>query len=50
VPHRVRDLTWPEVLVGGAEREFDAEGRLVSESYQRALDTLIDRLADPSEG
>jgi chromate reductase, NAD(P)H dehydrogenase (quinone) len=50
VPHRVRALTWPEVLVGGAEREFDAEGKLVAESYRTALDTLITRLADPSEG
>lgn len=50
VPHRVRDLTWPEVLVGGAESEFDADGKLVADSYRTALDTLIGRLADPSEG
>jgi chromate reductase, NAD(P)H dehydrogenase (quinone) len=50
VPHRVQALTWPEVLVGGSEREFDADGRLVAESYRTALDTLISRLADTSEG
>ena len=46
VPHRVEALTWPEVLVGGAEREFDAEGRLVADSYVKALDGLMARLAD----
>ena len=45
VPHRVEALTWPEVLVGHAEREFDAEGRLVAESYRKALGGLVERLA-----
>ena len=44
-PHRVEALTWPEVLVGHAEREFDSEGRLVAESYRTALAGLMGRLA-----
>ena len=43
-PHRVQALTWPEVLVGGAASEFDAEGRLVSERYQGAVRDLMARL------
>lgn len=46
VPHRVEALTWPEVLVGHAEREFDAEGRLTGESYRQALSGLMGRLAE----
>jgi chromate reductase len=44
VPHRVEALTWPEVLVGHAERAFDGEGRLVSDSYRQALAALMERL------
>ncbi len=44
VPHRAMVLTHPEVLVGGAKNHFDAEGRLVTESYIEKLDALIDRL------
>ncbi len=50
VPHRVEALTWPEVLVGHAEREFDAEERLVTESYRKALAGLIERLATGAAG
>ncbi len=46
VPHRTEVLTWPEVLVGGAEKEFDPEGRLVAENYRSVLGQLVDRLAD----
>jgi len=45
VPHRVEALTWPEVLVGNAESEFDAAGRLVNERYREALAQLMGRLA-----
>lgn len=48
VPHRVEALTWPEVLVGNAEREFDDGGRLVSESYRKAVGDLMGRLAKTS--
>lgn len=44
-PHRVEALTWPEVLVGGAEAAFDAEGRLVADSDRDSLSELIGRLA-----
>lgn len=45
MPHRVEALTWPEVLVGNADKEFDADGRLVSESYRKVLTELMGRLA-----
>jgi chromate reductase len=45
-PHRLEVLTWPEVLVGGAEREFDAEGRLLADSYRQAVTGLVGRLAE----
>lgn len=45
VPHRVEALTWPEVLVGSAEAEFDAGGRLVNERYRAVLAQLMVRLA-----
>lgn len=44
-PHRVEALTWPEVLVGGADKEFDAAGNLTAESYRKLLAQMIDRLA-----
>jgi len=44
-PHRVEAVVWPEVLVGAAEGEFDAEGRLVSARYAGALDGLMAGLA-----
>lgn len=43
-PHRVEALGWPEVLVGSAPKEFDAEGRLVNERYRSQLATLMERL------
>jgi chromate reductase, NAD(P)H dehydrogenase (quinone) len=44
VPHRAVVLSHPEVLVGGARQHFDAEGRLVTESYIDKIDALMDRL------
>lgn len=44
VPHRAVVLTHPEVLVGQARQQFDADGRLVTESYAEKLDALMDRL------
>ena len=40
-PFRAVVLPGPEVMVAFASREFDAEGRLVSESYVRALGELM---------
>lgn len=45
VPHRVEALTWPEVLIGAAENEFDAEGRLISDRYRKQVAELMGRLA-----
>lgn len=44
VPHRAEVLTWPEVLVGAAEHEFDAEGRLTNPRYRAAVEQLMGRL------
>ena len=43
-PMRVEALGWPEVLVGSAASEFDAEGRLVNARYAQALASLMERL------
>lgn len=43
-PHRAEVLGWPEVLVGGAADHFDTDGRLVTESYRKALAGLMERL------
>jgi chromate reductase len=40
-PFRVRLMTGPEVMVAGAEREFDENGRLTGESYVKLLTTLM---------
>ena len=44
VPHRAVVLTHPEVLVGQARTHFDAEGRLVTDSYIEKIDALMARL------
>ena len=44
VPFRPRLLSGPEVLVGNAPDEFDDDGRLVNERYQRALSALMEAL------
>jgi chromate reductase len=41
MPFQARVLPGPEVLVAGAFREFDTDGRLNGESYQKLLDTLM---------
>ncbi|MXX88081.1 MAG: NAD(P)H-dependent oxidoreductase [Boseongicola sp. SB0677_bin_26] len=40
-----RLLTGPEVMVAHAQKEFDPEGRLIGEGYQRALEALVGKLA-----
>jgi chromate reductase len=45
-PFRPRLLTGPEVLVAKASSEFDAEGRLLSESYRKALTELMAALRE----
>lgn len=49
VPFRAVVLPGPEVMVAFASKEFDAEGRLVSESYQRALAELMSDLRTAAE-
>jgi len=49
-PHRVEALSWPEVLVGEAEREFDAAGALTSARYRGQLAELMERLAAQVSG
>ena len=44
VPFRPRILQGPEMLLAGAEKEFDAEGRLTSEVYSRTLAELMEAL------
>jgi chromate reductase len=41
VPFRANVLPGPEVMVAFASKEFDADGRLTSESYIRALTELM---------
>lgn len=44
-PFQPRLLTGPEVMIAGAAKEFDEDGRLVSERYLAALTALIEKLA-----
>lgn len=44
-PFQPRLLTGPEVMVAGASKEFDEEGRLISEQYRKTLTTLMEKLA-----
>lgn len=44
MPFGAHVLPGPEVLVAGAFREFDSEGKLITESYQKILDTLMAEL------
>lgn len=50
VPHRAEVLSWPEVLVGAAEHEFDAEGRLTNARYRAAVEQLMGRLQAAAGG
>ena len=45
-PFRPRLLTGPEVLVADAANQFDADGRMTSERYLKALDELMAALRD----
>lgn len=44
-----RMLPGPEVLVAGAAKEFDEDGRLTGESYRKFLTTLMEKLARAAE-
>ena len=44
-PFQPRLLTGPEVMVAAAHKEFDADGALVGEAYQKSLGLLLDKLA-----
>lgn len=43
-PLRAEVLTWPEMLLGNADKEFDANGTLTSEIYSATLTELMARL------
>jgi chromate reductase, NAD(P)H dehydrogenase (quinone) len=43
VPHRVEALSWPEVLVGDAENQFEGE-HLANDRYRKVLGELMERL------
>lgn len=43
-PHRVDAVVFPELLVGGADGQFDADGKLVTESYISVCESLADAL------
>lgn len=45
-PFRPRLLTGPEVLVGDADAQFDAEGRLINDRNRAALSDLMAALRD----
>mgnify|MGYP006288289761 FL=1 len=49
VPFRPWVIPGPEVLVAGASKEFDADGHLVSDSYRRSLQELMDGLRAAAE-
>ena len=40
-----RLLTGPEVMIAGAAKEFDENGRLTGERYLSTLDALMKKLA-----
>ena len=40
-----RLLTGPEVMIAGAAKEFDADGRLISDRYRATLSALMEKLA-----
>jgi len=41
MPFRAHVLPGPEVMIGGASKEFDADGRLTGERYRKDLSTLM---------
>lgn len=48
VPFRTRIIQGPEMLLASSSEQFDDDGKLVSEQYQKTLDTLMDALRDIS--
>lgn len=44
-PFQPRLITGPEVMIAGAAREFDKDGRLTNERYLATLKTLMEKLA-----
>jgi len=49
MPFQAHVLPGPEVLVAGAFKEFDSDGRLLTESYQKMLDALMSDLRKAAE-
>lgn len=50
VPFQVRLVLHPEVNVGSAEKQFDADGRLTNEPKRRALEKLMSALKEAAGG
>ena len=50
VPFQVRLVLHPEVNVGNAEDQFDADGRLTNEPKRRALEKLMASLKAAAQG
>lgn len=50
VPFRAEIMAGPEILIAGAAKEFDAEGRLTNERYLKSLQELMDALRTRAEG
>ena len=40
-----RLITGPEVMIAGAAKEFDDNGRLISDRYKATLTALMEKLA-----
>ena len=49
-PHKAEALGWPEILVSGAAKEFDADGRLLNERNVANLEALMVRLKTAASG
>ncbi|MEE4118803.1 MAG: NAD(P)H-dependent oxidoreductase [Paracoccaceae bacterium] len=49
IPFRPWVIPGPEVMVAGAAKEFDDEGRLISDRYATALDELMAQLRQAAE-
>ena len=50
MPFRAHVLPGPEILIGGASKEFDEAGRLTGERYLKDLTTLMADLRAGAEG
>lgn len=49
VPFQPRILQGPEIHLANSSKEFDENGRLISERYEKSLHTLMQKLRDWSQ-